>query len=102
MTQEESKYISEVLQKLIDKPMQRAIKMDRKMRDYPDQYVIIDTDEVVINLTGLPAPDYTRTVAAIKYIMDWGMDKLNGFDLTFNNNFTKVRKQVYKPIKPNN
>lgn len=63
-------------------------------------------NEQITRLKGFPfnklisfdtkAHDYKQKVAAIKIIIDWGQDKDNGFELTFNDNFTKLIKYKLK------
>ena len=38
-------------------------------------------------------PNYAKSVAAGKIIIDWEQDLDNGFVLTFNDDFTAIRKQ---------
>lgn len=95
---EESKYISDVLQRLIDIPMERKIKLDSTMYGFPNQTMAIAQDQVVITPPDTNHPNWPKTVEAIKYIIDCGMDKIHGFEITLNNSKTKFRKSIY--VKP--
>ncbi len=98
LTPEQSKYTSDVLQKLIDIPMVRRVKIDPKycMYGFSNQYNVIDLDVVTITPPDTSHPNWPKTVQAIRYIIDAGLDKLNGFNLDLNSSFTKFRK--YKLI----
>jgi hypothetical protein len=37
--------------------------------------------------------DYKHRVAAIKTIIDWGQDKDNGIEVTFNETYSKIKVQ---------
>lgn len=39
--------------------------------------------------------EYSAKVEALKIITDWRLDIKHGFSLTFNNNFTKFRRDYY-------
>lgn len=38
------------------------------------------------------SPNYARFVEAVKMVMDWRLDHLQGFDLCFNADYTILRK----------
>ena len=94
MTSEECKYVSSVLQKLINIPMTRDIKLNSTMYGYPNQVCKIDIDEVIITPPNVTHPNWPKTVSAIEYIISWGMDKIHNFEITLNNSKTKFRKQT--------
>lgn len=85
-------YISAVLQKLIDEPMEAWFGNQK-------DGMILPVSEVVIVPPDTKHPNYPKTVEAIKYIIDEKMDRLNGFEITFNNSYEKFKKTIY--IKPN-
>lgn len=99
MTTEESTYISSVLQKLIDIPMVREIKVDPKycMLNHATgkafvQYMVIDLDQVIITPPDTKHPNWPKTVDAMKYLIDWQMCEIHNFYIEFNKEFSKFRK----------
>lgn len=97
MTPEESLYVSNVLQKLIDIPMEKRVKYgESAMRGFADHTYGLSLSRVVITPPDTTHPNWPKTVKAIEYIIDWGMDKIHGFEITLNNSKKKFSKQLYK------
>lgn len=97
ITPEESKYVSDVLQKLIDIPMEKRVKYgEGAMFGFADKTYGVVLDEVIITPPDTKHPNWPKTVMAMKYIIDWSMDRVHGFEITFNNNFTKFKKSTLK------
>ncbi len=95
ITPEESAYISGVLQKLIDIPMEKKVKYgEGAMRGFADQTYSVPMERVIVTPPDVTHPNWPKTVQAIKYIIDWGMDNLHGFEITFNSSYTKFSKSI--------
>lgn len=75
-----------MLQRLIEEPMSQWIGTQK-------DGMVLPVSEVIIVPPDTKHPNYPKTVEAIKYIIDSGMDKLNGFEMEFNSAFTKYKKK---------
>ena len=97
-----NEYISRVLDKIIAVPFKRKVSLGKsKFYLFLGQEIFAELDVTqVVMAMDVSRENYPQLVESIKYIIDWEMDKLNGFVLDMNNEMTKWRKVKY--INPNN
>ena len=88
MTRPSSKYISAVLDKLIALPMKANFGTKNKP-------TVLDVSEVIVIPPDTDHPNWPKTIEAMQYIIDWGMDIEHGFTITFNSAYTKFKKSIY-------
>lgn len=97
MTPEESLYVSNVLQKLIDIPMEKRVKYgESACYGFSDKTYAVPLNEVIITPPDTKHPNWPKTVMAIKYLIDNEMCELHNFSVIFNNGFTKFKKSTLK------
>lgn len=98
LTPEQSKYTSEVLQKLIDIKMEKIYELGFskvfKIINDNKQTFTMPVSEVIITPKDANHPNWAKTVESIKYIIDSGMDRIHGFYIEFNSSFTKFKKST--------
>ena len=55
--------------------------------------IFIDVTEVAISISP-SSPNSAKFIEAVKIIIDFGEDVRNGFSLTFNGSYTKLKKSL--------
>ena len=97
LTPEQSAYISSVLDYLIGIPMVKKVKYgEGAMRGFAGETYNESVEEVVVEPKDVNHPNWPKTVKAIQYIIDFGMDKMYNFEITMNRAYTKFKKTTLK------
>ena len=86
--QPSNQYITAVLQKLIDEPMEQ--NFGTKANPF-----MLSVSEIIIVPPDTKHVNYPKTINAIKYIIDYGMDVMHGFVITFNSDYSRFKKTIY-------